>query len=151
MSLDLMVREILAAMIGTVAFSVLFDVPKSEYPFCGLVGGIGWLVYLLTTAAGGSAAVAALLATMAVVALSRAMSVKRRCPVTIFLIAGIFPLVPGAGIFWMVHNLVDNQLLEAVSSGYEALKCAIAIVLGIVIIFEIPQEVFTFQGRGQQK
>ena len=108
-----------------------------------------WLAFLLLAAAGLLGA--ALLATMAVVALSRAMSVKRRCPVTIFLIAGIFPLVPGAGIFWMVHNLVDNQLLEAVSSGYEALKCAIAIVLGIVIIFEIPQEVFTFQRKGQQK
>ena len=61
---------------------------------------------------------------------------------TIFLISGIFPLVPGAGIYWTVYYLVTEQLGLAVYTGYEAVKAAVAIVLGIVFVFELPQGLF---------
>ena len=40
-------KEILSAVIGTVSFSVLFGVPREYYPYCGFIGGAGWLVYCL--------------------------------------------------------------------------------------------------------
>ena len=42
-----MTGQILAATIGTVAFSVLYSVPRAYYPYCGFIGGAGWLVYCL--------------------------------------------------------------------------------------------------------
>ena len=41
-----LVLQVLAAGAGTVGFSLLFGVPALYYPYCGLIGGIGWLVYL---------------------------------------------------------------------------------------------------------
>ena len=38
------VLQFLAAGIGTVAFSVLFSVPREHYPLCGFIGGTGWLI-----------------------------------------------------------------------------------------------------------
>ena len=70
-----------------------------------------------------------------------------RFPVTIFLISGIFPLVPGAGIYWTVYYLVTEQLGLAVYTGYEAVKAAVAIVLGIVFVFELPQGVFRWMAK----
>ena len=61
---------------------------------------------------------------------------------TVFLISGIFPLVPGAGIYWTAYYLVTGQMGQAVSSGFVAVKAAVAIVLGIVFVFEIPNSVF---------
>ena len=75
---------------------------------------------------------------------SRASAVINRCPVTIFLISGIFPLVPGAGIYWTVYYLVTDQLGLAVHTGYAAVKAAVAIVLGIVAVFELPQGMFAW-------
>ena len=86
-----------------------------------------------------SPASAAFTATMVVIFLSRDAAVRQKCPATIFLISGIFPLVPGAGIYWTVYYLITEQLRLAVYTGYEAVKVAIAIVLGIVVIFELPQ------------
>ena len=43
-----MMIQIIAAVIATVGFSVLFGVPSKYYPYCGVIGGAGWLVYLLT-------------------------------------------------------------------------------------------------------
>ena len=58
------------------------------------------------------------------------------------MISGIFPLVPGAGIYWTSYYIVTDQLTLALHTGYEAVKTAVAIVLGIVFVFEIPQQVF---------
>mgnify|MGYP003371754346 FL=1 len=82
------------------------------------------------------------LATVLVILLSRFFAVRKRCPVTIFLISGILPLVPGAGIYWTAYYLVTNQLDLALSKGFLAVKVAVAIVLGIVFVFEIPQRFF---------
>ena len=136
-----MIQEILAAMVGTIAFSLLFGVPRKYYAYCGLIGGAGWGVY---SAAGllWAPAQSALAATIVVILLSRLAAVKERSPVTIFLISGIFPLVPGAGVYWTVYYMVTDQLYLAVQTGYTAVKVAVAIVLGIVFVFELPQGLF---------
>ena len=136
-----MIQEILAAMVGTIAFSLLFGVPRKYYAYCGLIGGAGWGVY---SAAGllWAPAQSALAATIVVILLSGLAAVKERCPVTIFLISGIFPLVPGAGVYWTVYYMVTDQLYLAVQTGYTAVKVAVAIVLGIVFVFELPQGLF---------
>lgn len=136
-----MMGQVLAAMVGMVAFSLLFGVPRTYYPYCGLIGGAGWLVYSLGAGVWEPEG-AALFATLVVMLLSRIAAVRQRCPATIFLISGIFPLVPGAGIYWTSYYIVTDQLNLALHTGYEAVKTAVAIVLGIVFVFELPQRIF---------
>lgn len=142
--------QVLAAVLGTVAFSVMFSVPREYYPLCGFVGGAGWLVYCLTLPF-SSVPVATMAATVLVVLLSRLFAVRRRCPVTLFLIPGIIPLVPGGDIYWMAYYIVMNQMDLAAAKGYEAVKIAVAIVLGIVFVFQVPQKVFQVVNRVFQK
>lgn len=134
--------QTLAAVIGTVAFSVLFGVPRHFYRYCGIIGGVGWIVYACLVSDIGSP-MASYFATVMIVILSRICAVKERCPVTIFLISGIFPLVPGAGIYWTSYYIVTNELSMALDSGFMAMKVAVAIVLGIVSVFEVPQRWFS--------
>ena len=143
--------QILAAGIGTVAFGALFGVPSQYYPYCGLIGASGWAVYVFLWMRTGcwSEAVVVFLATVLVILMSRFFAVRERCPVTIFLICGILPLVPGAGIYWTCYYLVTGQLDEASTRGFSALKAAVAIVLGIVFVFEIPQRFF--KGKAVRK
>jgi len=142
--------EVLLAAVGTVAFSVLFFVPRRDYAFCGVCGGAGWAVYSLLLMAGASATEAVFFATLAVIFLSRLFAVMEKCPVTLFLIPGIFPLVPGAGVYWTSYYIVTNDLSLALKTGFSAVKVAVAIVLGIIFVFELPQGVFTFLA-GQKK
>ena len=143
--------QILAAGIGTVAFGALFGVPSKYYPYCCLIGASGWAVYVFLWMRTGfwSEAVVVFLATVLVILMSRFFAVRERCPVTIFLICGILPLVPGAGIYWTCYYLVTGQLDEASTRGFSALKAAVAIVLGIVFVFEIPQRFF--KGKAVRK
>lgn len=139
-----LLAQVLAAAIGTIAFGTIFGVEQKYYFFSGMIGGAGWAVYVVLwqMLQCWSEPAVIFLATVLVVFLSRLCAVRKRCPATIFLISGILPLVPGAGIYWTSFYLVTNQLEQALARGFLAVKVAIAIVLGIVVVFEIPQGFF---------
>ncbi len=124
--------QLVAAFMGTVGFSALFGAPRRYYLYCGLAGMAGWAVYLLV-AAGHSVVGAAFFAALMVAAISHVMARLCRCPVTVFLICGIIPLVPGGGIFWTAYYIVTEQLRMAATMGFVALKVTIAIAGGIIL------------------
>ena len=110
------VLQFLAAGIGTVAFSVLFSVPREHYPLCGFIGGTGWLICWIFVHGLGAGAIVG------------------------NFVAGIFPEVPGIGIYRTIYySLLENNKLS-LHYGRETLGVAIAMVLGIILVFEIPQK-----------
>ena len=135
--------NILCSFVGTIAFAVLFNVPRRFYLCCGLTGTAGWMLYVLCRDGFGiTTAMASFFGALGVVLISRLLTVRMKCPITIFLISGIIPLVPGAGIYFTAYYLVTDELSMAAQRGMEALKIARAIVLGIVLIVSIPKEFF---------
>ena len=85
------------AAAGTLSFAILFACPRRCLPYCALVGAVGWLWYELLTLLGADASTASLLAVIPLTILTRVFAITQKTPVTVFLLTGIFPLVPGAG------------------------------------------------------
>lgn len=136
--------QALAAFVGTTAFACLFGVDREQYLATGVVGALGWVAYLLLVRlTGATPAVATVAAAVLVALASRFLAVPSKCPAQVFLLCGIFPLVPGAGIFWFTYYLTSAQFQLSLSTGFTAAKVAIAIVLGIILAMEIPQRVFS--------
>ncbi len=141
---------LLASFFGTIAFSVLYNIPSKYYLSCGFVGLIGWIVFAFFKPILGYA-FAIFLSSAVVAFLSRLLAVRIKCPELIFLIAGIFTLVPGADIYWTVYYLVSGQLSKATTSGSATANACLAMVLGIAIIHEIPQKLFNSLGGAKKK
>ena len=140
--------QALAAFVGTLGFAILFGVPRKQYIPAGIVGVLGWLLYLvLFRVAGLTPTVSTLLATVFIGVLSRVFAVIEKCPAAVFLICGIFCLVPGAGVFWCTYYLVSSHLDLSSTTGFTAAKIAIAIVLGIILAMELPQRLFSGHRR----
>lgn len=140
--------QFLAAFVGTFAFAVLFGAPRKQYFMAGLIGAAGWLFYLVLTRSGlTGAGIGVVLSTILVCVCSRAVAVPSKCPSTVFVLCGIFPLVPGAGIFWCTYYLISQQLSQSLVTGFTAAKMAIAIVLGIILAMELPQKLFSRKRR----
>lgn len=137
-----MILEFIVTMFATLAFAVLFAAPKSELIFCGLAGAIAWSSYLICLNFNTSTAIANLIATFVLTILSRTVATVRKSPATIYLIAGIFPLVPGAGLYYTSYYLITNEMDQFSRMGTETLKVAGAIVLGIIFGFVPPQTWF---------
>lgn len=137
------------AFLATIAFSIIFHTPSREYILTGVTGGVGWLAYLISMHFGCGVVAASFFATVALAWLSRVFSFAHKTPVTVYLICGIFPLVPGAGIYYTGYHffMSDNSL--AVSKGLETIKIAVAIALGIGIVLSLPRFFFTLR-RGKK-
>ena len=130
------------SLAAVMAFAILFHAPRREWGPCGLTGMVGWVVYWLAVQGGISVVAASFCGTLGLALLSRVLAVVRRCPVTVFLTGGIFPLVPGAGIYYTVYAFITGDNAAAVFKGVETLKIAGVIALGIVLVLALPKGVF---------
>lgn len=135
------ILAIVESFLATLSYAILFNVPKQYYTACGITGMAGWLLYLAMCQV-TTVALASFVGTLAVVLISRILTVRKKCPITIFLVSGIIPLVPGAGIYYTAYYLVTGQMSLAAVKGLEAVKIAFAIVLGIIFVVSIPRDVF---------
>ena len=137
------------AFAATIAFAIIFHAPRRELLYTGFAGGAGWLVYVIATASGSGVVAASFLATLALAWLSRVFSFARKAPVTVFLICGIFPLVPGAGIYYTGYHFFMGQDALALDKGLETIKIAIAIALGTGIVLSLPSFLFTARRKAK--
>ena len=135
------ILAVVESFLATLAYAVPFNVPKQYYTACGITGLAGWIVYLAMCQV-TTVALASFVGTLAVVLISRIFTVRKKCPITIFLVSGIIPLVPGAGIYYTAYYLVTGQMSLAAVKGLEAVKIAFAIVLGIIFVVSIPRDAF---------
>lgn len=131
--------QFLMTMLGALSFAILFHAPKQEYIFCSLTGAFGWTAYLIFANQGFGITFSSLFSTFIMSILARLLSAVRKCPATVFLITGIFTLVPGAGIYYTAYYLIMGNVNDAILKGIETFKIAGAIVLGIVFGSAVPQ------------
>ncbi len=124
--------------VGTLCFAVLFGVPKKHWWFCALDGAVGWAVYSALLLAQPSKVTATLLAALPLAMLARIFAIRRRAPATVFLLCGIFPLVPGAGIYYTAYYFMQGQNELCAATGVETLKVAIALALGMALALGVP-------------
>lgn len=146
-----MIDQIVVSMAATIAFAVLFHVPRSEYLLCGINGAIGWMVYLLCVSMGTGGVIASIWAALVLTLIARILSAIRKMPSTVFLITGIFTLVPGSGIYYTSYYLIMNDLEQCAAKGMETFKIAGAIVLGIIFGLMLPQSWFNQLGKVWKK
>ena len=123
---------------STLSFSILFACPRRTLPYCGLVGAVGWLIYKAAVLCGMESFAACLLAVIPLTLLARIFAVTQRTPVTIFLLSGIFPLVPGAGIYYTASYFIQGNNALALSNGITTFKIAVALATGIALVLGIP-------------
>ncbi len=130
--------QFLFAGVGTLSFAILFACPTRSLPFCTLVGAVGWFVYELLVMFGADSATASLLAAIPLSLLARIFSITIKMPVTIFLLSGIFPLVPGAGIYYTAYYFIQGDNTLALSNGINTFKVAVALAIGITLVLSLP-------------
>mgnify|MGYP003164175073 CR=1 FL=1 len=128
--------QFIVALFATLSFAVIFSAPKKELFYCG------WIIYYIMVQFDMGVVFPSLIATLCLTIMARIFAATRSMPVTVYLLSGIFPLVPGAGIFYTAYYLFTNDRALSSSKGIETFEVAGAIVLGIIFGFGIPQSLF---------
>ncbi len=122
----------IAAFLACFAFGFLLDVPRHlVLPSAG-AATFCWVIYLLVGNLGFSAVWAALVASALLYLLSYGLARLLRAPVSVFLIVGILPLVPGVHIYRTVYSMITGEGSTSEALVF-TLMMAGAIALGVFI------------------
>lgn len=135
--------QFMVAYFATIFFAILFQAPKKELAHCGFTGGLGWIIYYIMTKEGFGPALSSATATFCLTIFCRIFAVLRQMPVTVYLLTGIFSLVPGAGVFYTAYFLFIEKKHTSSHYGIITFEVAMAITMGIVFGFAFPQSFFT--------
>lgn len=139
--------QVAGAFISIFAFAVYLETPKKHLVKAGIVGAISGIVYLVGMKIWNGEVLASFAAALAVSLVSNILARKFKTPVTLFLVAGILPIVPGAGMYRTVHYILNGD--DAMVSYYltQTLEIAGAIALAVFIV----DSIFRGASRGEWK
>lgn len=133
---DLLVLP-LAAGVAAAAFSVLFGVRRGNILFAALAG---WLGYFVFVAAGRLGALVTIVLASAAVALFAEVAARlKKTPATLFLVAGLIPIVPGGSIYQGVLQAIEGHAAAAALTLLDALMQTGAIAVGIILVSSLIQ------------
>lgn len=126
--------KILGVFLSILSFSVYVETPKKHLLKAGLVGAIGGFIYVLVMYLESGEVMATFCSALVVALISHIFARVFKTPVTLFLIAGILPTVPGAGMYQIVHYILLKD--EGMASYYmiQTLQIAGAIALAIFLV-----------------
>lgn len=123
-----------AAFIGCVGFFIVFNIHGPGGFLCALGGLISYIAYAVTMHYGGGVFLANFLGSVVAAAYSEAMARIRKYPAISYLVVSIFPLIPGAGIYYTTSHLVNGDMERFTQQGSNTVATAVAIAIGILII-----------------
>ena len=142
-----MIFEIISAFLAVYFFTMLLEIPKKYAFYCSLAGGVNWWIYLIVMEKMSSSMAAAFFASLAVAILSQVFARIQKTPVTVFLVAGILPTVPGAAIYRSVYYFIHNNSNQCTYYLLQTLQIAGAIAMAIFITDSLFRMVQHYQNR----
>ena len=125
--------ESIAAGIGCIGFAILFNIHDKTVFFSSLGGLLTWMVYLTVIELGGSAIMANFWAAFFAGFFAEIMARIRKKPAIAFLVVSIFPLLPGAGVYYTMNYAVRQQTALFASTGLRTAAVAGIMAVGILL------------------
>lgn len=126
--------QALAVFVGCCGFAVLFNVHGRGSVLCVIGGMLTWVAYLLCEAFGCDVYSMNLFAAIFAALYSEVLARVRKCPVTPYLVIAIFPLLPGAGVYYTMLLGLQGEMIEALRKGLETAGIAGSLAAGILLV-----------------
>ena len=126
--------QCISSFVGCIGFAILFNIHGPGVLLCALGGFLAWAVYCLTYHFSCNEILSNLLAAIIAGAYSEIMARIRKYPAISYLVVSIFPLLPGAGIYYTANELVQGNMTTFATTGTHTAAIAGALAVGILIV-----------------
>lgn len=127
------VPQCLFAFVGCIGFAIVFNLHGPGVLLCALGGGIAWAVYCLVLTPTGSDITAYFWAALAASLYSEIMARVRKYPAISYLVISVFPMIPGAGVYYTMNYAVQGQMDLFASKGMHTIAIAGVMAVGILL------------------
>ena len=129
-----MAAQLAFCFVSCIGFAILFNIHGFGILLTSLGGVLVWAIYLLSLKAGVSDTMSYFFATIAAAAYSEIMARIRKCPALSYLVVAIFPLLPGAGVYYTMNYAVQGDMAAFSQTGTHTIAIAGAMAVGILLV-----------------
>ncbi len=121
------------AFIGCIGFAILFNIHGPGGLVCALGGFLSWLVYCITFELTHSDIEGYFFSALFASLYSEIMARIRKYPAISYLVVSIFPMIPGAGVYYTMNYAVQDQMSLFADTGMHTAAIAGIIAVGILL------------------
>ena len=125
--------QCLFAFVGCVGFAILFNIHGPGGLLCALGGFLSWAVYCITMELGGTDILAYFWSALFASLYSEIMARVRKYPAISYLVVSIFPMIPGAGVYYTMNHAVRGQMDLFADKGMHTAAVAGIMAVGILL------------------
>ncbi|MGL5124349.1 MAG: threonine/serine exporter family protein [Fusobacteriaceae bacterium] len=129
--------RIISAFLVSVCFGTIFSLKGKKLFFAGVSGGVGWFAYEVFKFLNFSDPASYFLASVAITFSAEIIAKKLNTTVTVSLIPGLIPLVPGGGIYYTLFYLLHKNISSATEKGLESFILSGSLAFGILFVTTI--------------
>lgn len=117
--------QLIAAMLGSLGFAMLFNIRGEKVIFATFGGFLAWGIYLSVARFNNNPYFCGFVATVLLTFYAETMARVQKSPVTVFLVSGAIPMIPGAGLYRAMNCLMHRNWPQfAKESSYTILFAA---------------------------
>lgn len=121
-----------SSFIASLGFAIIFNIRGNKVFVAAIAGSIGSCIHYLMIQNGVSSMLSLFLASMGFSLYSEVCARKLKTPVTTFVVCGLIPLVPGAGMYYCMVEAINSRVMEALEIGLKTVSEAGSLALGII-------------------
>ncbi len=139
--------QAIACGVGCLGFAIQFNIHGPGGLLCMLGGVVTWLIYLITLEYSGNDLLAYFFATLFSTAYAEVMARVRKYPAISYLVVSVFPLLPGAGIYFAMSSAVTGQMAQFARQGMHTAAIAGIMALAILLVSTVVTGFFTWRRK----
>lgn len=125
--------QIICAFITAGGFLVFFNVRGINVLLGAILGAVGWMVYLAFEGAFKTDVMQYFFGGIALSVGAEIFARIKKTPITVYIVGGIIPMVPGGTIYYAMKNFLLGNMEEFGNKMIYMIKIGGAIALGIAL------------------
>lgn len=146
--------QVVAAMITTFGFALIFNIRGKILIHTSIAGALSWFFCLYGNYLSWDYAPTYFIATLVLAFYAEIVSRLTKTITTAILIPALIPLAPGGGIYYTVYYALDKQYITALSKGVDTMIIAGSMAIGVLtapVIMKIFDELVYLSKKAKEK
>ncbi|WP_028274647.1 threonine/serine exporter family protein [Atopococcus tabaci] len=126
--------QFLSGLIVSLGFGIIYDIPKNNLFYSGLTGAVGWMIsFVMIHVFDIHLFISTIAASFFIALFGQIFSRRLKTPVTLFIMPGLIPLVPGGVAFNMMRSFVGGDNASGAQYAIDTFLVAGALALGLAL------------------
>lgn len=118
-------------------FCILYNIQGPGMLLCALGSALGWAAYVAAQRGGLPDSGAYLIAAIVISAYAEIMARVRKYPATSYLVISLFPLLPGAYLYYAMYGALQGQMDQFLSNALYAAEASGSLAVGVLLVSTI--------------